>query len=252
MSTCTYNTEITSSRPGKRRRTCRKVHLKSSQIQRIKIFTRPIPDYGREKGSEELLIRAKKVVMKEFDRLQSLVEAKEISGFEKAWFEASGRTSLNFNFAGMRSNVINAKFGVRDMDDDDFANNNHLQVYLNKNKAMNQDELQKTLLHESLHHNVTAGKGGLKLNEDIDHLAMALLGDPNEGESHELGWLDCVFPRCRNKRCLKYDWEARAKARREARRQARKEAAYPEACSKENEACDKEKDICRPYGSPSW
>lgn len=204
--TCLHNVVLQSARPGKRRTACKNISLTSAKIQRLDLFTKAIPDGGREQGSEKLLAEAKTVVAQELDRLQALVEAKETSGFERAWFEASGETELWFNFAAMRDNVMNARFGVKDFDADAFGYNNHLRVVLNKSKPMNQDELVKTLLHETMHHNVTRGFESRPLNDNIDHLALALLGDPNECESFKLGWLSCVFSKCTSSRCRQFDW----------------------------------------------
>ena len=42
-------------------------------------------------------------------------------------------------------------------------------------------------------------KGRPDLNVNIEHLAMALLGDREELSNLELGWLDCVFgDKCEN------------------------------------------------------
>lgn len=171
--------------------------------------------------SEKLLGEAKKVVVQEIDRLQALVDAPGISGFERAWFEASGETELWFNFAGMRDNVINSRYGLKDMDDDTSGTNNAIQVILNKNKPMNYEEIMQTLLHEAMHHNVTRGSQSRPLNDNIDHLALALLGDQNERCSFKLGWFDCVFSRCKNPRCGKWDWSK--KACEERARKAREE-----------------------------
>jgi len=199
---------IPTTRAGKRRLRCKKLSLKSSKFQRLELFTRAVPDSGRECGSEKILAEAKKVVLRELERLKVLVDAEETSGFERAWFEASGETNLWFNFAGMRDNVINARFGLKHMNDTDFGYNNAVQVILNKHKAMNQVETQKTLLHEAFHHNVKAGDDGARpLSTNVDHLALALLGDPNECASFKLGWLSCPFSKCDNPDCRKYDWE---------------------------------------------
>lgn len=205
--TCPRNIALLSTRPGKRRTFCKKMSLVSPSIQRLKLFTKPIPDSGREAGSEELLAEAKRAVVRELDRLQALVEADGISGFERAWFEASGETELWFNFAGMRDNAMNAHFRkLVPSDDDSFGYNNAVQVVLNKTKPMNQDEMVKTILHEVMHHNVTRGSDAKPLNDNIDHLALALLGDQNECSNFKLGWLCCPFPRCKNEQCLKFDW----------------------------------------------
>lgn len=204
---CPQNVMLYSSRRGQKRTFCKKLSLTSPKIERLEIFTSPIPNSGRIAGSEKLLGEAKEKCWKELDRLEALVDAPKISGFEKAWFEASGETELWFNFAGMRDNVVNAKFGVKDFDGDTFGHNNNVQVILNKTKPMNLDEIVKVLLHECMHHNVTRVSERGHLNEDIDHLALALLGDPNECDNFRLGWLQCVFSKCKNPRCLKYDWD---------------------------------------------
>lgn len=203
--TCPRYNVIPSTRPGIKRTVCKKMSLTSRHIQRLELFTKAIPDSGREKDSVKLLNEAKKVVIQEIDRLQALVEADEISGYERAWFEASGETQLWFHFGGMRHNVMNARFGIQDMDDDTDGYNNFLEVILNKNKPMNQDEIQQTLLHECMHHNVTRKEDSGNLNDNIDHLALALLGDPNERASFKMGWLSCVFSKCKSPCCHKYD-----------------------------------------------
>ena len=115
---------------------------------------------------------------------------------------------MSFNFADMRENVINARFGVKDLEpDEDFGHNDGLQVILNKNTPMNEIELQKLLLHEAMHHNVTRDRSGNRaLNADIDHLALALLGDSEESANFQLGWFTCPFKNCQNPRCLDTEW----------------------------------------------
>jgi len=143
--------------------------------------------------------------LQEIDHIQGQVESAEKSGFERAWLQASGENKLLFNFGGMRHNVINAKFGVME-ESDDFADNNALQITLNKDMPLNQVELEITLLHESMHYNVTRERAARpQLNDNIDHLALALLGDPNESDNFNLEWLDCPFSRCKSPYCLKYD-----------------------------------------------
>ena len=115
---------------------------------------------------------------------------------------------LSFNFADMRENVINARFGIKHMDPkEDIGHNDGLQVILNKHAPMNEVELQKLLLHEAMHHNVTRERPGNRaLNDSIDHLALALLGDTTEASNFELGWFDCPFSNCQNPRCLDTVW----------------------------------------------
>jgi len=178
------------------------------RIKRLRIFTKAVPQTGRKKGSDRLLRAAKKEVLKTIDKLEKRVWDDKISSFERAWFEASGENRLMFNFADMRENVINAKFGLKDLEpNEDFGHNDGLQVILNKNTPMNQVELEKLLLHESMHHNVTrARQGNPALNDDIDHLALALLGDPDEKANFDLGWFDCPFRNCQNPNCIAIDW----------------------------------------------
>eukprot|EP00494_Astrolonche_serrata_P028633 UN28900 len=97
----------------------------------------------------------------------------------------------------MRENLINAKYGIKELTDDDMGHNDGLAVIINKRQAFTRIELEKLLLHECLHHNVTRARVGCpSLNEDIDHYAMAMLGDPDELSNMDLGWFDCIFPNC--------------------------------------------------------
>jgi len=207
-STCPLNVSILATRPGKRRCGCKRLSLTSRRIKRLKIFTQPAPNRGRRRTSQNLLQKAKQVVLDEITRLEKLVWADPISSLEHAFFEASGENKLFFNFADMRENVINARFGVKELvPGEDFGHNDGLQVILNKNTPMNEIELQKLLLHEAMHHNVTRVRGGNRaLNTEMDHCALALLGDPDEASNFQLGWFNCVFKDCQNARCLDTTW----------------------------------------------
>lgn len=206
---CLLNSEITSIRPGKRRNRCRPIFMKDMRkLRRVKLFDRPknhespkkVKGPGRRKNSIVFLERAKRAVFNYLNKIEADVYADKVSSFEKAWFEASGENQLNFNFADMREGVMNAKYGIKTMQDYDFAYNDGLQIIINRNYYFTQTDIEQILFHECLHHNVTRNRPGMRaLNEDIDHLAMALLGDRDEISNMKLGWFDCVFgPECPN------------------------------------------------------
>lgn len=201
--TCEYNSEILSTRPGKRRRRCKRICTKDlRKFRKLKIFDRNADFFAqrKQKASQSALKRAKLKVCTILDRLELEVYRDKISPFEKAWFEASGENKLNFDFGGMREDVNNAVYGIKDLSKDDLAHNDGLQIYINKHYPCSQGELEQILMHECLHHNITrATKGMTGLSDDIEHLAMALLGDRDELSNMRLGWFDCVFgPDCPN------------------------------------------------------
>ena len=100
----------------------------------------------------------------------------------------------------MKECVMNARFGIRDMNiKEDLAWTDGTNTVINKTLLWTQAELVKTLLHESFHHTVKRTRSGPpNLNDNIEHLAMALLGDRTERWNMMLGWFDCVLKDCQN------------------------------------------------------
>jgi len=149
---------------------------------------------GKRSGCPRLLKVAKKKVFDYLGVLEKQVLADKISPFERAWFEASGENKLNFNFAGMREDVNSARYGYKDFEEDDLGWNDGASILINKKYPLRQRDLEHLLLHEAMHGNITrARQGHVFMNEDMEHLAMALLGDRDERANLKLGWYDCVF-----------------------------------------------------------
>ena len=93
-----------------------------------------------------MLKRSKKIAFNELDRIENLVRAEGLSRFEEAWFEASGENSLTFDFGSMKESVMNARFGIRDMDImEDIAWTDGTQTVINKTLLWTQADLVKTL-----------------------------------------------------------------------------------------------------------
>jgi len=201
--TCLHNWEITTTRPGKLRRCCKRISKDRRKLRGLKIFDLKRKHWtARRKGSIAMLKRAKKISFNELDRIEKQVNAGGMSRFEKAWYDASGETSLKFDFGAMKESVMNAKFGTKDLQEgEDFAWNDGLQTVIDSRVLWTQSLLVQTLLHESFHHTVTRNRSGPpNLNDNIEHLAMALLGDRGERCNAMLGWFDCVLKDCQNQK----------------------------------------------------
>jgi len=198
--TCPHNWEITTTRPGKLRCRCRIICKDKRKLRILKIFEKKRAYKRRRKNSIAMLKRSKKLAFNELDRIENLVRAEGLSRFEKAWFEASGENSLTFDFGSMKESVMNSRFGIRDMNImEDLAWTDGTQTVINKTLLWTQADLVKTLLHEAFHHTVKRTRSGPpNLNDNIEHLAMALLGDRTERWNLMLGWFDCVLKDCQN------------------------------------------------------
>ena len=66
-----------------------------------------------------------------------------------------------------------------------------------------------TLLHEVLHYSVRRKrKGNPSFTSDMDHYALAMLGDKDEKVDLNAGRFDCVYSKCKNgEECLKKAWK---------------------------------------------
>jgi len=159
------------------------------KMRKIHLFD-PIKYRPRGKRNNEAMLgRAKIKVIKELTRQQKLGETKP-SPLEQAFLDATNENMLSFDYELMKMMVRNARFAnskeqKRFRSDVDAVNDN-VNIILNSKKPFVESEVCVALLHESLHNTVErAGKpGNPQLSEQVEHTAMALLGDREEQQEY--------------------------------------------------------------------
>jgi len=161
------------------RRKMRKIHL----FDPIKYRTK-----GKRKN-EVMLGRAKIKVIKELTRQQTLGRTKP-SPLEQAFLDAANENMLSFDYELMKAMVRSARFAnskeQKLFQSDVDAVNDNINIILNSKKPFVESDVVIALLHESLHNTVErAGKpGNPQLSEQVEHTAMALLGDRDEQQEY--------------------------------------------------------------------
>lgn len=157
----------------------------------LKIFDPPKSQSGQRKASTAMLVRAKKAVLKELHRQERLGQVmKKPSRLEQAFLDASQETCLAFDYDRMRRLVSKASFRKDSrragFAQHDYAFNDSVQIVVNGSVPLVEKQLRSILMHECLHNTVERdGKpGNPTLSEEIEHLAMALLGDRDEQKDY--------------------------------------------------------------------
>lgn len=157
----------------------------------LKIFDPPKSQSGQRLASQAMLLRAKKAVVKELTRQERLGRlTKNPSRLEQAFLDASQENRLAFDYDRMRALVTKAAFrkdGRRSgFEQYDYAFNDSTRIIVNGSVPLVEKQLRSILMHECLHNTVERdGKpGNPTLSEDIEHLAMALLGDRDEQKDY--------------------------------------------------------------------
>jgi len=133
----------------------------------------------RRAGSEAMIKRAKEAVCGVLNKSERQMSAP--SPIEQAFLDASQESTLTFDYDRMRQLVNSARFGSG-MDEDDEGYNDNTRIVLNRDSLFSDATLRHVLFHECLHNTVerSGRPGNPNLSEDVEHLAMALLGDRDE------------------------------------------------------------------------
>lgn len=160
--------------------------MRSFRMMR-KIFDHD-PNAKKVTVTQKMMAHAKKVVTAELLRQRALSTTKGGAPLEHAFYIATGEPTLFFDYTLMLKMVRDCELVelTREMDPD------YLDAYattcpfeykilMNKRIKMSADDLRMTLMHEALH--CTVERRGRQchavLSTDVEHLAMALLGDPD-------------------------------------------------------------------------
>lgn len=129
----------------------------------------------------------KRVVINEIKRQQHLSTLSRGSPLERAFYVATGEKSLLFDYPLMLRMVKSARLipfkkNVCDSDALGYMDPNVCVMKINSLLKMTRHDLRITLMHEALHGTVKRQGRGCPpdLSTDLEHLAMALLGDPDE------------------------------------------------------------------------
>lgn len=143
-----------------------------------------IPGNARKKPSLAMLEVAKKKVRRFFKEEDALGLQSDVV---KAFLLASGEKSLRFDWTSAMDKIKRATFDLtNEVDSWDeclamtIGDTNALcEIFVCGTKCMSQRVLTSLLCHEALHNLARrTRRGNSYLSEDIEHVAMALLGDP--------------------------------------------------------------------------
>jgi hypothetical protein len=159
------------------------------QIYRVlcrRIFTVYIPGWPRRRinPTEKMLKIAKKKVLKFYSCEE---KAGERSAVRHAFMLASGEEELNFDWEAAKERVRGATYDRRckvDKWEDCLAmshgdSQGEVEIGICGHRPMTQQALTALLCHEGLHNMARRTRPGQKyLSTEIEHLAMALMGDP--------------------------------------------------------------------------
>merc|ERR1719399_1844979 len=150
------------------------------------IFTVHIPGWPRKKSlpTEKMLRIAKKRVLRFYEREEKLGER---SAIVHAMTLASNEEELTFDWEAAKRRVKGAKYDRNKKVDkwEDCLAMSHgdsqgeVEIGVCGHKPMTQGALTALLCHEGLHNMARRKRPGQKyLSAEIEHVAMALMGDP--------------------------------------------------------------------------
>lgn len=134
--------------------------------------------------TEKMLRMAKKKVLKFYRKEEKLGER---SAVHHAFMLASGEEELTFNWEAAKERVRGATYDRKKKVDkwEDCLAMSHgdsqgeVEIGICGHKPMTQGALTALLCHEGLHNMATRKRPGQKyLSSEIEHVAMALMGDP--------------------------------------------------------------------------
>jgi len=167
----------------------------------LKVFNPIKSKVGARKRSKNILNRAKTAALNIIEKQEKLSKKMypKVTPFEQAFMDASGSPSLDFSYSWMKHLIARARYtrkswgssGDTPPDKEGravsgiergIAFNNCIEIRVNPGAVFTVDELTQVLVHESLHNTVERAKcrGNPALSADIEHRAMALLGDRDE------------------------------------------------------------------------
>lgn len=141
-------------------------------------------DAARRPPSAAMLAAAKRAVLRFYEGEESLGPR---SAVIKAFYLASGEAELRFGWAEARRRVERARLDHRQEIDswkDCLAmnsgdTNSDCEIYVCGTRRITLHALTSVLCHEGLHNFARrTRRGNTFLSEDTEHIAMALLGDP--------------------------------------------------------------------------
>lgn len=144
----------------------------------------PIPGHCGRRPSKAMLDTAKDAVLR-FLRSEEMLGSR--SHVVKAFHVASGESALRFEWATARTRVRRAKLDFQheiDSWEDCLAmasgdSNEESEIYVCPSRRVTLRALTSLLCHEAMHNFAKrTRRGNPWLAEEIEHLAMAMLGDP--------------------------------------------------------------------------
>jgi len=148
------------------------------------ILKAKVPGRGTRLPTKAMLERAKEKVLRFYQREEALGDRSDVV---KAFLLASREPSLRFDWERARARVRNASFDMKkkiDTWDECLAmssgdTNSLCEIFVCGTKKITLKALTSVVCHEGLHNlALRRRRGNPYLSEDTEHLAMALLGDP--------------------------------------------------------------------------
>jgi hypothetical protein len=149
-----------------------------------KIFKVPIPGLRGRVPTKDMLDMAKTSVIRFFEAEEKLGMRSDVA---KAFYLASAERDLRFDWDGARQRVRRAKLDVRSKVSDwkdclgmvMGPTNATSEIYICGTRKVTLQALTALVCHEGLHNFARrTRKGNPFLGEDTEHVAMALIGDP--------------------------------------------------------------------------
>lgn len=147
------------------------------------ILQAPVPGNAKCVPTEKTLSKVKRAVLKFFEREEALGSKSHVV---KAFSLVAGEP-LRFNWERAKGRVSNASFDHKKKIDkwiDAIAmsygdTNAKCEIYVCGTKKVTPRALASLICHEALHNMASrTRRGNRDLSEDKEHMAMALLGDP--------------------------------------------------------------------------
>eukprot|EP00931_Biecheleriopsis_adriatica_P105739 TRINITY_DN80274_c0_g1_i1.p1 TRINITY_DN80274_c0_g1~~TRINITY_DN80274_c0_g1_i1.p1 ORF type:complete len:247 (+),score=43.23 TRINITY_DN80274_c0_g1_i1:84-824(+) len=170
-------------------------HKPAQVFQLMRLWAKPIlkaniPGMSTRPVSKAMLDTAKREVLRFYQQQQALGDR---SNVVEAFYLATGEVQLRFDWTSAMAKVKRASFDRHkkiDSWEDCLAmtsgeSNARSEIYVCGTRRLTQRALNSLLCHEGLHNLARRARPGNPfLSEELEHMAMALIGDPQLVHEH--------------------------------------------------------------------